>query len=174
MPDPDSRVVLVPVDAAVLDELIEVATTDTDPDDVTPPLGDGWTPERVAWLRAYHQQRRSGLAGGDEETRAIRFDGRIVGATRLHRVDREDPSELEFGIWLAKSVRGLGLGGVVLRVAAERATRAGATRLTARTTQSNSAALRLLQRANATLEWGPDQAVSATLALQHCSSPKAG
>lgn len=166
MRTPSHDIELVRVDEAVLGALITVAIADAEPDDVTPPLGDGWTPDRVAWLCTYHRERRSGFTGGgDEETSAIRFDGRIVGASRLHRVNPEDASELECGIWLVKSVRGLGIGRSVVRLAAERAARAGATRLLARTTNGNGAALGMLQRANAEIHPGPEGAVFAVLEL---------
>lgn len=161
---------LVRVDEAILDELITIAMTDADPDDVTPPLGDGWTSDRVAWLRAYHRERRTGFAGGgDEETSAIRFDGRVVGASRLHRANPDDAAELECGIWLVKSARGLGISRTVFRLAAERARQAGASRLVARTTAGNAAALRLLQRANAAIQPGPGGAVFASIELTDTS-----
>ncbi len=164
----DSRkrhVELVSVDEDVLDELVKVATSDAAPDEVTPPLGDSWNPRRVAWLRAYHRHRRSGLKGGEEETAAIRVDGRIVGAIRLHRSDSEAPESLEYGIWLARSWRGLGLGATVLRLIVRRAYELGALRLIARTTASNSPAIATLRRAGATLQQRGDGTVHAEIPL---------
>lgn len=159
------EVELVAVDEVVLSRLVEVATTDAAADDVTPPLGDGWTPDRVEWLRAFHRLRRAGLADGQEETAAIRVDGRIVGATRLHRSSPETPDQLECGIWLARSSRGLGLSKAVLPLLASRAVAAGASRIVAHTTASNTAAVAVLKRAGATLHSGPDGTVHAAVPL---------
>lgn len=48
---------LVPVDDAVLEQLVDAAVSDAAADDVTPPLtpGPAWSAERVAWLRAFHR-----------------------------------------------------------------------------------------------------------------------
>lgn len=159
------EVELIAVDEVVLDRLVEVATTDAAPDDVTPPLGDGWTPDRVEWLRAFHRLRRAGLKDGEEETAAIRVDGRIVGATRLHRSSSDAPDQLECGIWLARSSRGLGLSKTVLRLLASRAVAAGASRIVAHTTANNAAAVAILKRQGARLRNGPDGAVYAVVSL---------
>ena len=159
------EVELVAVDEVVLSRLVEVATTDAAPDDVTPPLGDGWTLDRVEWLRAFHRLRRAGLADGEEETSAISVDGTIVGATRLHRSSPETPDQLECGIWLARSARGLGLSKTVLRLLASRALAAGASRIVACTTAGNAAAVATLRRAGASLRNGPDGTVFAVVAL---------
>lgn len=166
-PDLPTRVELVGVDAEVLAELVTAATTGADPLDVTPPsLGEGWTPERLDWLRAYHTACFPGFAGGaDEETCAIRLDGHVVGASRLRRTTASDPSEVEWGIWLVKLARGLGLARVVLWLAANRAVLSGASTLLARTTIDNEPALRVLQRANATIDHGANGTVFARLEL---------
>ncbi len=52
------RIELVPVDEDILEALVAVAIADADPDDVTPPLKEGWGPARVAWLRDFHQRCR--------------------------------------------------------------------------------------------------------------------
>lgn len=156
---------LVFVDEKVLDELVTVATTDAAPDEVTPPLGEGWTPGRVEWLRAFHRLRRAGFAGGEEETAAIRVGGRIVGAARLHRSSPQTPEALECGIWLAASWRGRGLSSAVLRLVADRATAAGASRLTARTTAGNASAIATLRRAGAVIRHGDDDSVHAEILL---------
>ncbi|TRY17313.1 GNAT family N-acetyltransferase [Tessaracoccus rhinocerotis] len=160
-----SELKLVPVDEAVLDELIGVAMSDAEPDDVTPPLGDGWTTSRVEWLRAFHRQRRAGLSGGDEETAAIRTGNRIVGATRLHRSSIEDPEQLEYGIWLARSARGRGLSHEVLRLVAARAVALGASRLVLRTKSSNAPVIATLRRAGASIQQGCDGNVVGVIAL---------
>nr|WP_272902361.1 GNAT family N-acetyltransferase [Brevibacterium daeguense] len=163
--DQVSGVELVVVDEAVLDELVAVATTDAAPDEVTPPLGEGWTPDRVEWLRAFHRLRRTGFAGGEEETAAIRVGGRIVGAVRLHRSSPQTPDALESGIWLAASWRGRGLSAVVLRLIAERAAAIGASRLTARTTATNAPAIAALRRAGAIIRHDDDRSVYAEILL---------
>ncbi|WP_432558202.1 hypothetical protein [Granulicoccus sp. GXG6511] len=61
-----------------------------------------------------------------------------------------------------------------LRLAAERAKAAGASRLVAWTTAGNAAALRLLQRANASIQQRPGGAVFASIELvdSHWGSEK--
>lgn len=167
--DQVSDVELVVVDEEVLNELVAVATTDAAPDEVTPPLGEGWTPDRVEWLRAFHRLRRTGFAGGDEQTSAIRVGGRIVGAVRLHRSSPQTPDALEWGIWLAASWRGRGLSAVVLRLVAERAAALGASRLTARTTSTNASAIATLRRAGAVIRHGDDDSVHAEILLERRS-----
>jgi [ribosomal protein S5]-alanine N-acetyltransferase len=156
---------LVFVDEEVLDKLVTVATTDAAPDEVTPPLGEGWTPDRLEWLRAFHRQRRRGFAEGNEETAAIRVDGRIVGAVRLHRSSPHALDVLEWGIWLAASWRGRGLSVAVLRLVVERAAAIGAARLVARTTSGNAPAIATLRRAGAVIRHGDDDSVHAEILL---------
>lgn len=164
-PEPARSPELVPVDDDVLERLVAVATTDAAPDDVTPPLGEGWTSERVEWLRAFHTLRRTGLAGGDEETAAVLVDARVVGATRLQRASAAAPDELECGIWLARSARGLGLGSAVLGLLRARAAELGAARLVARTTSDNAAVMALLRRAGAVVAEAGQGAVRAEIQL---------
>lgn len=155
---------LITVDEEVLAALVAVATADADPDDVTPPLGAGWTPQRIEWLQSFHRDRRAGLANGDEETAAIRVDGRVAGATRLHR-SPETTGDLEYGVWLAKAARGKGLSALVLDLVAQRAAQAGASRLIANTTAGNEPALRTLRRAGAELHRDEGDGVRATIML---------
>ena len=156
---------LVAVDEGVLAELVAVATADAAPDEVTPPLGEGWTPERVAWLEAFHRDRRPGLAGVAEETAAIRVNGRIVGGTRLHRSSPGAPRQVECGIWLARSARGHGVSGAVVRLLVDRATELGASHLIARTTARNAPAIAALRRFGAILSEGDDGSVYAEIRL---------
>lgn len=129
---------LVPVDPGVLDALLTAAIDGAEPDEVTPPLGPGWTPDRLTWLRTYHEERRVGFSGGGaEETRAVRVSGRIVGASRLQRTNPPDPTEVEWGIWLVKDARGQGVAHAVLTLEMARAARSGASRLVAHTTLDN-------------------------------------
>lgn len=91
MADSDSQVALVTVDDTVLEQLVEAATTDASADAVTPPLtaGPAWTPTRIAWLRDFHPDRRTGLDGRARETTwAVTVDRRVVGSLRLQRTER--------------------------------------------------------------------------------------
>ncbi|MFT4187395.1 MAG: GNAT family N-acetyltransferase [Aeromicrobium sp.] len=161
---PAGLVSLVAVDEAILEQLVHVAITDAAPDEVTPPLGDGWTQDRVAWLRAYHRDRRSGLAESDEETAAIEMEGRVVGATRLHRLT-SPTDDMECGIWLARSARGSGVGAAAFRLLRARAVAVGAKRLVVRTTAGNFPALAILRYEGALVRMGDDGAVYAELLL---------
>src|SRR3712207_1336148 len=83
---PVGEVELVAVDEVVLAALVRAATTDAAADEVTPPLtADGsWTPGRVAWLQAFHRDRRDGLDGPlGQATWAVVADGHVVGSVRL-------------------------------------------------------------------------------------------
>ncbi|MFC9252773.1 GNAT family N-acetyltransferase [Amycolatopsis thailandensis] len=155
---------LVAVDDAVLDALVKVAVEDASADDVTPPLtADGsWSDERVAWLRAYHRDRRAGLAGPyRERTWAVRAGGTIVGAVRLAAGPTGDAAA-ELGIWLARSTRGRGVGAEAVRLLIGEASASGVAALSASTRESNQAALRILRSAGfATDQPGPDGAVEA-------------
>ncbi len=138
---------LVPVTEGILNQLIEVAVTDAHPNEVTPPVGpgDGWTPERVEWLRAFHRDRRSGLVDGrQEETWAVVVGGKVIGAVRLKRVGREGC--LETGAWLRRSARAQGFGRQVLTALVELAGRHGAREVCAETTTTNHGALSLLRQ----------------------------
>lgn len=137
---------LVAVDEAVLVELVAVACTDADADEVTPRLGEaqGWSAERIAWLYAYHRDRRSGLDGPTgEATWAVVLDGAVVGAVRLARVEE---GALETGIWLRRNARRRGVGVEAVRQVFVLASASGATELLARTTGANSGAQALLRQ----------------------------
>ena len=118
---------LVPVDDAVLDLLVAAATTDAAADEVTPPVtaGPGWTPERVAWLRAHHVGSRGGLdgpaRGGDVGGAAV--DDDVVGAVRLARTEVD--GVVETGLWLTRGARGRGRAAEVLRLVLEQAAARG-------------------------------------------------
>jgi RimJ/RimL family protein N-acetyltransferase len=165
MPSSTPTVELVAVDEGVLAELVALAKADAAPDEVTPPLGDGWTPERVAWLESFHRDRLPGLPGVAEETAAICVNGRIVGATRLHRSSPDAPQQLECGIWLARSARGHGVSAAVVRLLVDRATDLGASHLIARTTARNAPAVAALRRFGAILSEGGDGSVHAEIRL---------
>lgn len=143
----ERAVALVDIDEHVLAELVDVATTDAAPNEVTAPLDDGssWTQARIEWLRALHRDRRRGLDGPlGEATWAIVVDGRVAGAIRLKR--RTEPDVFETGIWLARGARGSGIATVALRAVLERARAVGASAVRADTTAGNAAALAVLRR----------------------------
>jgi RimJ/RimL family protein N-acetyltransferase len=137
---------LLPIDESVLDRLVEAATSDAAPDEVTPPMaGDHWGPERIEWLRSFHRDRRPGLDGPlGEATWAVSLDGTVVGAVRLKRTD--DPMALETGIWLTRGARGHGTGRLAVAAALRRARELGARVVRADTSPGNAAALYVLQR----------------------------
>jgi RimJ/RimL family protein N-acetyltransferase len=145
---------LAPVTEARLPLLVAAALAGAAADDVTPPVSPGpeWTGERVEWLRAFHRDRREGLAGPRQESTwavvdvgddAGPEDGRVVGGVRLQRTD--DPSVLETGIWLVRDARSRGVGRQSLQLVLERARYAGAATVRADTTVGNAAALGVLR-----------------------------
>lgn len=139
-------VALVAVDDAVLAQVVDAATTDSAPDEVTPPLTSSrsWTSARVAWLRDFHRVRRAGLAGpAGEATWAVVVDDQVVGSVRLKRTDEH--GVLETGIWLTRGARGRGTGRAAMIATLRCAAASGATAVRANTTVHNSAALALLR-----------------------------
>ena len=141
-----AAVELFPIDEGVLVRLVEAATSDAAPDEVTPPMeGDGWNPARIDWLLRFHRDRRPGLDGSlAEATWAVSLDGVAVGAVRLKRT--VDPAVLETGIWLTRSARGQGAGRLAVAAVLERARDLGAREVQADTSPDNTAALHVLQR----------------------------
>lgn len=160
-------VTLVPVDDAVLEELVVAATERADADEVTPPVGPptddpatGWSPERVAWLRSFHRDRRAGLDGpAREATWAVLLDADVVGSVRL--ASTPTSGVVETGLWLVRDVRGRGLGHAVMAAVLERATASGAASVRARTTAGNVGARAVLRRAGFALTVGADGSVEA-------------
>ncbi len=147
MADSDVQVALVTVDDTVLEQLVEAAITDASADEVTPPLtaGPAWTPTRIAWLRDFHRDRRTGLDGPARETTwAIILDQRVVGSVRLQRT--EWPALLETGVWLTRGTRGRGVGRAAMAAALREAAALGSTAVRAETTASNAGALTVLER----------------------------
>lgn len=138
---------LVAVDDHVLDQLVEAATTDAAPDDVTPPLTAGhvWTPTRIAWLRDFHRDRRAGLHGPTgESTWAVTIEQQVVGSVRLRHTDRQ--GRVEIGMWLIRAVRGHGVARAAMTFALCEAAELGVTSVWAETTVGNAGALGLLAR----------------------------
>jgi RimJ/RimL family protein N-acetyltransferase len=155
---------LVSVDDPVLDRLIGAAVADADPDDVTPPLGTGWTAARTAWLESFHRSRRDRIDGlGFEATWAVVVGGEVVGSVRLEQM--ETPETLEMGIWLTRRARrrGIGLASMteLLRVAGQN----GARVVRAETTINNTPALALLRRLGFDLAPATEERVEAELVL---------
>lgn len=130
---------LLPVDGLVLERLVAAGTSDAAAGDVTPALtpGDAWTPQRVAWLRAFHLDRRGGFSGAaGEATWAVVVEGEVVGAVRLARVAKQDV--LETGVWLTRQARGCGVGRTAVAAVVEQAAALGAVSVRAETTTSNA------------------------------------
>ncbi|MBC7374809.1 MAG: GNAT family N-acetyltransferase [Frankiales bacterium] len=165
---PQNRVVvLAPVGDPILEQLVAAATSDAAAGEVTPPLtpGDGWTPERVAWLRRFHVDRRAGLKGeAHEVTWAVLVDGHVVGGARLAHVGLD--KELEVGMWLTRQARGSGVGRLALALLLEQAAAGGFVSIRADTSPSNAAALTVLRNQGFTCSDSPDGRVHAQLALR--------
>lgn len=144
---------LRPLTEATLSRLVAAALEGAEPDEVTPPVapGEGWTPERVGWLRAFHRDRRRGLEGpAQEATWAVveitgegRDAERVVGSVRLRRTG--EPGVLETGIWLVRDARGRGVGRQAVRLVLDRARGAGAVTVRAETMPGNAGAVALLR-----------------------------
>ena len=157
---------LIPVDDAVLDQIVDAAITDASADEVTPPLSaaNEWTPERIAWLRDYHRANREGLAGPTgEATWAVVVSGEVIGSVRLKRTDQ--PYVFETGIWLTRSSRGHGIGSAVMTAVLLEATAGGASTMRAETAESNGGALSVLRRLGFRLLPAEEGRVHALLGL---------
>lgn len=145
---------LVPVDEAVLEDLLALAVAEAQPGEVMPPAsGESATEPRTTWtdlrkgaFREYHRRCRVNLQGPvPEVTWAVKARGRIVGAARLALVDG-DPGAREVGLWLGESYRGQGISGEVGYWALAAAQTMGAKRLVARTMAPTPVARRSLER----------------------------
>lgn len=162
---------LVAVDESTLQLLVDAARHDADPDEVTPPTAQArgatpdWSADRLDWLKAFHRDRREGLDGPfGEATYAILVAGNVCGSIRLKRT--AGPTSLEFGIWLRRSARGLGIGTVAVNQAVENARDAGCTELRAQTTTEHLAALHLLRARGFDLSPQRDGMVEAVLPIE--------
>ncbi len=168
------RVDLVPVTEARLDLLVSAALAGAAPDDVTPPVtpGERWTPDRVAWLRAFHRDRRRGLDGPAHEATwaVVEVTGagpeaqRVVGSVRLRSAGA--PGSFDTGIWLVRDARRRRLGAQAVRLVLERAREAGAGTVRAETTSGNAAAVSLLRSLGFTAEVDDGGRVRAVLVLR--------
>ena len=167
-----STVLLVSVNDVVLDQIVHAATTDASADEVTPAMavGNGWTSQRIGWLRNYHQSNREGLAGPTREaTWAVVEYGAVLGSARVKWTDQA--GVLETGIWLTQAARGHGIGSAVMRAIIVEATRAGAHELRADTAETNFGALRVLRRLHFELDPAKDGRVRASLVVEPTKQP---
>ena len=163
---------LMPVDEQRLAELVAVATSAAAANEVTPPLtpGHDWTPTRVRWLEEYHRQRRGGLDGpAGEATWAVVAEGQVVGSVRLKALP--GPGQLETGIWLARHVRGKGLGRQAIAAVLQHASAAGALEVLAETTSGNKAAQGLLSSLGFRLEAPDDVRVLGRIEIGEPAAP---
>lgn len=136
----------------MLTQLVRHALPDADIHEVMA-AGPGpttWTPERLQEFILFHRGRRGGLDGPTGEISfVILVDDTASGVVRLQRVA---PESLEVGMWLARSARGRGIGGLVLESMVLRAAALGAKTLVAVTTATNQAALSALARIRAKID----------------------
>lgn len=149
-----STLTLRPVDGALLERLLDLAVTQTEPDETMPGAGgpSGWTDARRAAFRDRH--RRSAYA--------ILLDDEIIGAVRF--VPAEAPGAVQAAVWLARSHRGKGHGTQAGHLSIDEARANGAIALIAETTTSNIPAVGILRSLGAKLWEDPESgAVHATL-----------
>ncbi|PXX63182.1 RimJ/RimL family protein N-acetyltransferase [Nocardia tenerifensis] len=151
---------LEPLTEGNLALLLDAAVAEAHPLEVMPPIAGapGWNAERRRAFLEFHRGRA--LADQPVEyTYVITVGGRVVGAARLQ------PGEagLEAGVWIGRSDRGRGVGGVVAERLRAIAAEIGARRIVAVTTVGNTAARRLLGAANSTVD---GDTVTATVALE--------
>lgn len=135
------------LDEEGLERLLALAVADADPADVMPP---GWSVDRPDEFRAFYR-------GFLRDAYEVVEGGRTVGMARL-------TSGGETGLWLARAVRGRGVGREVLRRLLEAAPQRNVRVLVAETTTGNVAALRVLTAAGADLEVEGER-VSARVAV---------
>ncbi len=132
--------------------LVAAAVAGAEPDEVIPPLDGppGWTPERIEFCRSFLADRTGGL---DNELRTAAYtivaDGEVAGMIRISR--REEPGELEMGMWLTREFRGRGLAVVAVRLVLARAAQGGGRVMVAHTGPDNAAARATLARCGAAL-----------------------
>ncbi len=175
---PDRTIALAAVTGARLPLLVAAALAGAAADEVTPPItpGPAWTEERVEWLRAFHRDRRAGLAGPRQESTWAVVEvgdvgpegGQVVGGVRLRRTG--DPRVLETGIWLVRDARGRSVGRQALQLVLERARDTGAVSVRAETTAGNAAAIGLLRSLGAVVTVDGDVA-RAEITLRSSDPP---
>ncbi|TBO55903.1 GNAT family N-acetyltransferase [Streptomyces kasugaensis] len=139
-----SDVTLRPLDENRLLTLLDAAVADADAREVMPPVAGpgGWTAERkAAFLRFHHS--RSLSAEPVETTYVIVVGETVVGAARLCPM-KDAGHAVEAGVWIGRSHRGSGVGGVVFRHLLALARTAGFASLFVNTKPDNIAVHRLL------------------------------
>ncbi|PJE97530.1 GNAT family N-acetyltransferase [Streptomyces carminius] len=194
-PTPPDLVVLRPLDAELLTELLDTAVTDADPAEVMPPDGPvdgpagstpdsapggapetagaaGWTEARREAFLRFHRSHSLGPAP-DQATYAVVVTEPGEAGRPAKRVagaarlaPRPEPGAVEAGVWLGRSYRGRGVGTRVFARLLAAARERGATRLYAHTTAGNAAVRRLLTVAGADLERHGDGTVTAWVRLE--------
>jgi RimJ/RimL family protein N-acetyltransferase len=135
-------VTLEELDEDNLQLLLEAAVADADPLEVMPPVDGppGWTSQRRQAFVEFHRGRALHPSRPVERTYVIAVDGRVIGAARLE----PQGGNVEAGIWLGRSYRNRGIGGIVTTQLRTMAAETGAYRMTAATTADNIAARRLI------------------------------
>jgi RimJ/RimL family protein N-acetyltransferase len=149
-------VALRPIDDATLEQLLQVAVDDAEPDEVMPPIDGepGWTEHRRQAFRTFHRARRSGLDGPLRELGlAIVVDGEVAGVARMRR---RDDDVFEIGLWIGRSQRGRGVGTATITALRAFAGALRAAELVADTTADNAGMLAVLRRHDANIA-APDQ-----------------
>lgn len=141
----NARVQLRRLDEDLLAALLDTAVTDADPSEVMPavPGPPGWTADRRAAFLAFHHEWAA-----TPTTYAILVAGQVVGAARLQPTP---DGALEAGLWIGRSHRGQGVGHAVVALLRAEAKAQGASRIVASTTDTNTAAQRLLTTGGAEL-----------------------
>ncbi|MGH3601501.1 MAG: GNAT family N-acetyltransferase [Pseudonocardiaceae bacterium] len=143
-------VTLASLDDSGLAELAASALTDTRPGETMPTSATKWDDALVEEFMAFHRRRCGGLDGPERElSYIVRVDERAQGVIRLQQ---QSPDVFEVGIWLARSVRGHGVGQQALAAAVEEARALGARTVVANTTIVNAAAIAALRRLEADIE----------------------
>ncbi|MFQ6397542.1 GNAT family N-acetyltransferase [Nocardia sp. KC 131] len=123
--------------------LLEAAVADADPLEVMAAVDGppGWTSRRRWAFVEFHRGRALHPSAPTERTFVIKVDGLAVGATRL----QPHGADVEAGIWIGRSYRHRGVGGIVAAQVRALAAGTGARRITAVTTSGNIAARRLIE-----------------------------
>lgn len=146
---------LIPLDEPGLARLADTAVADALPLEVMPAADDpqGWTEELREAFLAFHRRRSLDPETAIESTWVIEVAGHAAGAARLRPVSGASAVEVEAGVWLARSIRGHGIGRRVAEALLESARDGGAVRfIVATTTVDNAAARRLISGTGADLD----------------------
>jgi RimJ/RimL family protein N-acetyltransferase len=150
MPVMTTDVLLRPLGEPLLGELLRTAVADAEPGEVMPPVPGppGWTSARREAFLAFHRSRA--LADPPvERTWAVTVRDAVIGAARLCPLPEAPGAPppggtVEAGLWLARSRRGGGAGGTVLRLLLAEAVTAGHGTLLVRTDAGNTPVRRII------------------------------